>query len=103
IDVDAIARRVDVIAILDRTDPDALTRYLVEELDLPAIIQSSTGSIMSDAVHDVRMQSISADERLSRAVDAMLLRRHPRRRAAPGAAGPTSATGTGNGTVRVIP
>jgi hypothetical protein len=103
IDVDAIAQRVDVIAILDRTDPDALTRYLVEELDLPAIIQSSTGSIMSDAVHDVRMQSISADERLSRAVDAMLLRRHPRRKAAPGAAGPTSTTGTGNGAVRVIP
>jgi hypothetical protein len=92
IDVDAIARRVDVIAILDRVDPDAVTRYLVEELDLPAIIQSSTGSIMSDAVHDVRMQSIGADERLSRAVDAMLLRRRPRRSAAPEATGdaPTS-------------
>jgi hypothetical protein len=95
IDVDAVARRVDVIAILDQVDPAALTRYLVEELDLPAIIQSSTGSIMSDAVNDVRMQSISADERLSRAVDAMLLRRHPRRSATPG------ATGTGGGTVRV--
>lgn len=83
VDVDAIASRVDAIAFLDRIDPDALTRYLVEELDLPAIIQSSTGSIMSDAVHDVRMQSISADERLSRAVDAMLLRRRARRTAAP--------------------
>jgi hypothetical protein len=83
IDVDAIAQRIDVIAILDRVDPDALTRYLVEELDLPAIIQSSTGSIMTDAVHDVRMQSISADERVSRAVDAMLLRRRARRTAAP--------------------
>jgi hypothetical protein len=83
IDVNAIAERVDAIAFLDRIDPDALTRYLVEELDLPAIIQSSTGSIMSDAVHDVRMQSISADERLSRAVDAMLLRRRARRTAAP--------------------
>jgi hypothetical protein len=100
VDPDAIARRVDVIAILDRMDPDALTRYLVEELDLPAIIQSSTGSIMSDALHDVRMQSISADERLSRAVDALLLRRGPRRRAAPGAAGPGATTGTGDGTVR---
>ena len=115
IDVDAIARRVDVIAILDRVDPAAVTRYLVEELDLPAIIQSSTGSIMSDTLHDVRMQSISADERLSRAVDAMLLRRRPRRTAAPGATrpaaqdgpatprettGPGTTTGTGDGTVR---
>jgi hypothetical protein len=114
IDVDAIARRVDVIAILDRLDPDAVTRYLVEELDLPTIIHSSAGSVMSDALHDVRMQSISADERLSRAVDAMLMRRRPRRTAAPGATGPTAqagpaaptettgpgTTGTGDGTVR---
>jgi hypothetical protein len=120
IDVDAIARRVDVIAILDRLDPAAVTRYLVEELDLPAIIQSSAGSIMSDTLHDVRMQSISADERLSRAVDAILLRRHPRRTAVPGATGPAAqagpagtvpaastettgpgtTTGTGDGTVR---
>jgi hypothetical protein len=83
VDINALAAQVDAIAFLDRIDPDALTRYLVEELDLPAIIQSSTGSIMSDAVHDVRMQSISADERLSRAVDAMLLRRRARRTAAP--------------------
>ena len=94
IDVDAIAQRVDVIAVLDRVDPAAVTRYLIEELDLPQIIQSSTGSVMSDAVHDVRMQSISADERLSRAVDAMLLRRRPRRRAAPGAAGPAAPADT---------
>jgi hypothetical protein len=86
VDINALAAQVDAIAFLDRIDSDALTRYLVEELDLPAIIQSSTGSIMSDAVHDVRMQSISADERLSRAVDAMLLRRRARRTAAPEAA-----------------
>lgn len=101
VDPNAIAERVDVIAILDRVDPAALTRYLIEELDLPAIIQSSTGSIMSDAVHDVRMQSISADERLSRAVDVMLRRRRSGRKGAPGASGSAEAAGTvettGNG------
>jgi hypothetical protein len=91
VDVDAIANRVDVIAILDRLDPAAVTRYLVEELDLPAIIQSSTDSIMSDTVHDVRMQSINADERVNRLVDAMLRRRQPRRSAATGTAGPSAA------------
>ena len=90
VDVDAIASRVDVIAILDRLDPAAVTRYLVEELDLPAIIASSTDSIMSDTVHDVRMQSISADERVNRLVDAMLRRRQPRRTAASGTAGQTA-------------
>jgi hypothetical protein len=100
IDVDAIARRIDLIAVLDRLDPAALRRYLVEELDLPVIIQSSTDSIMSDTVHDVRMLSIGADERLSQMVDAILLRRRPRRRAAPGTAAPPAAPGTGDGTVR---
>jgi hypothetical protein len=94
IDVDAIARRVDVIAILDRMDPAAVTRYLIEELDLPQIIQSSTGSIMSDAVRDVRIQSISADERLGRAVDTMLRRR--RRRGTV----PEAADAPGDGTVQ---
>jgi len=98
VDVDAIASRVDVIAILDRLDPAAVTRYLVEELDLPAIIQSSTDSIMSDTVHDVRMQSISADERVSRLVDAMLRRRQPRRDAASGSARSAAAEAAGPGT-----
>jgi hypothetical protein len=100
LDVDAIARRVDVIALLKQMDPGELTRYLVEDMDLPAIIQSSTGSIMSDAVHDVRMQSIGADERLNRAVDAILLRNLTRRKAAQGAAGSGPTTGTGDGTMQ---
>ena len=103
VDVNAVAEQVDVIAILDRVDPAALTRYLVEELDLPEIIQASTGSIMSDTVYDVRMQSISADERLSRAVDAMLLRRRPRwKKEAAGPAGTAETTGTGDGAVRAV-
>lgn len=100
LDVDAIARRVDVIALLKQMDPGELTRYLVEDMDLPAIIQSSTGSIMSDAVHDVRMQSIGADERLNRAVDAILLRNLARRKATPGASAPPATTGTGDGTMQ---
>ena len=100
LDVNAIAQRVDVIAILKQMDPGELTRYLVEDMDLPAIIQSSTGSIMSDAVHDVRMQSIGADERLNRAVDAILLRNLTRRKAAQGAAGSGPTTGTGDGTMQ---
>jgi hypothetical protein len=104
VDVNAVAEQIDVIAILDRVDPAALTRYLVEELDLPEIIQASTGSIMSDTVYDVRMQSISADERLSRAVDAVLMRRRPRsRKEAAGPAGTAATAGTDGGAVQAIP
>jgi len=89
VDVDAVVKRADPTVVLNRLDPARLTRYLIDELDLPEIIQSSTGSIMTDAVRDVRMQSITADERLSRAVDALLPRRRKRRTTAPGGtAGP---------------
>jgi hypothetical protein len=100
LDINVIAQQIDVIAILDRVDPAALTRFLVEELDFPEIIQASTGSIMSDTVYDVRMQSISADERLSRAVDAMLMRRRPRKKEVTGPAGTAETNGSGDEAVR---
>jgi hypothetical protein len=101
VDVNVIAQQVDVTAILDQVDPAAVSRYLIEELDLPGIIQASTGSVMSDAVHDVRLQSISADQHISRAVDAMRLRRRPRRRqGAAGPAGTAGAAGTGDRAVQ---
>jgi len=48
---------------------------------------------VSDTVLGVRMQSIGADERLSRAVDRVLLRRRPRRTGAPGQYDPPEPIG----------
>jgi hypothetical protein len=47
----------------------------VEGVDLPEIIRDSTGSMVSETVHDVRVQGIEADRAVSRLVDRLLRRR----------------------------
>jgi hypothetical protein len=63
VDVDALVAQVDIEAVLDR-------------LDLPEIIRSSTGAVSSEAVRQVRMRGIAADD----AVGQVARRFRPRRR-----------------------
>lgn len=91
VDVDAVAARIDLDAIVDRLDLVGIARYIVEALDLPEIIRQSSGSMASDAVREVRLQSMQADERVSRIVDRLLLRRRGRRTQAPGPPVPSPA------------
>ncbi|HEY6683570.1 MAG TPA: hypothetical protein VI030_11385 [Propionibacteriaceae bacterium] len=93
IDLDAIAERIDIDAIVSRVDVDAIVRRLdlvglaeevVNGIDLPEIIRESTGSMASDVVRDVRMQSIDADVAIARLIDRILRRRRARRTDAPG-------------------
>ena len=84
IDIDAIVSRVDVDAIVQRLDLVALAEEVVNGIDLPEIIRESTGSMASEVVRDVRMQSIDADVAISRLVDRIIRRRRARRTDAPG-------------------
>jgi hypothetical protein len=95
VDIDAIAARLDVDAVLGRLDLIALAELVVEGIDLPGIIQSSTGSMASEAVRQVRWQGIGADERVAQAVDRMLGRRarEPGTPGAPGKPGTPGAPG----------
>jgi hypothetical protein len=52
----------------------ALANEIIDGVDLPEIIRESTGSMASETVQGVRMQSIGADQAVSRAVDRLLLR-----------------------------
>jgi hypothetical protein len=88
IDVDAIVEKLDIDAIVDRVDIDAIVRRLdlvslaeeiVNGIDLPEIIRESTGSMASEVVRDVRMQSIDADVAIARIVDRLIRRRRARR------------------------
>lgn len=83
IDVDAIARRVDVEAVIARVDLVGITEDILDRIDLPEIIRESAGSMTTEAVHDVRMTGIGADEAVNRAVDRLLRRRGTRRTAGP--------------------
>jgi len=74
LDVDAVAARIDLDAVVARLDLVALAEVVVEGIDLPAIIQSSTGSMASVARREVRWQGIGADERVEHIVDRVLRR-----------------------------
>ncbi len=76
VDLDAVATRLDMEAIIERIDLVSLVEEVIAEIDLPEIIRQSTGSMASETVRGVRMQGISADEAVSRAVDRLRLRRH---------------------------
>jgi hypothetical protein len=73
---DAIIARLDLDAILDRLNLVSIVNNVIEEIDLPAIIRESSGTMASDAVLDVRMRGIEADETVNRIVDRILRRRN---------------------------
>jgi hypothetical protein len=83
VDLDRVTK-----AVLDRIDLDAVARermdllgmaeYIVAGIDLPEIIRESTGSVASETVRTMRMQSIDADDAVQRVVDRVLLWRKGR-------------------------
>ena len=84
IDLDAIAQQIDIDAIIARIDIAGLAEDVIEGIDLPEIIRESTGTVASEVVRGVRMQSIDADEAVARVVDRLFLRRRRRATDAPG-------------------
>lgn len=75
VDLDRAAARIDLDPLLARADVVGLARYVVDAIDLPDIIRSSTGTMTSDMVRGVRAQSADADEAVARVVDRLLRRR----------------------------
>ena len=77
-----VLQRVDLEAVvsaaLAQIDLVGIAEEVIDGVDLPEIIRESTGSMASDTVRGDRMQGISADEAVGRAVDRLLLR-HGRR------------------------
>jgi hypothetical protein len=75
VDINAIAGRLDIGAVIERVDVVAIVEEVIAEIDLPAIIRGSTGSIASESVRSARMTGISADEAISRSIERHLFRR----------------------------
>ncbi|WP_141841751.1 hypothetical protein [Humibacillus xanthopallidus] len=74
IDVDAVVARADFDKVIAKLDLIELAEFVVEGIDLPGIIRSSTGSMASEGLREVRRQGIGADERVSHVVDRILRR-----------------------------
>jgi len=83
LDLDAIVARVNFDEIIARIDLIGLAQYIVDGIDLPAIIRSSSGSMTTEMVRGMRRGTADADEVVERIVDRLLLRRTPRRPASP--------------------
>ena len=75
VDPDAVIARVDVDATLARLDLAAIARQVIDEIDLPEILRQSTGAVSSEAVREIRDESMLADEAVARFVDRVLRRR----------------------------
>ena len=63
-----------VAAIVQRIDMAQLAEGVIAEVDLAEIIRQSTGSVASETVRSVRMQSISGDEAVGNAVARLRVR-----------------------------
>jgi hypothetical protein len=79
VDLDRAVDGVDVDRVIDRTDIVGLARYVIQEIDLPALLRYSTGSVGTEMVRGVRGQGVDADRAVERVVDRLLLRRSGRR------------------------
>ena len=80
VDIDRIAGGMDLVS---------LTNEVIAEVDLPEIIRGSTGSVASETLRGVRMQSISGDDAVTRIVDRFRLRHRVQVPAAPPVPGTT--------------
>jgi hypothetical protein len=72
----ALDRMVPTVvgAVLQRIDLAELAEGVIAEVDLAELIRQSTGSVASDTVRGVRMQGISGDEAVGRAVGRLRVR-----------------------------
>ena len=76
VDPDRVVERVDLDAAIARLDLVALARQIIDGVDLPEIIRSSTGTLATDAVRSVRSETLRADDAVAGFMDR-LLRRSP--------------------------
>src|SRR5256885_9209872 len=72
LDVDAVADRLDIERVVARLDLAKLSLEVIERIDLPEIIRTSTGTVASESVRVVRMQTFGADRAISGLVNRML-------------------------------
>lgn len=72
IDVQAVADSLDLQALIRRLDLTAIAREVIEEIDLTQIIQNAMGSMTTETVGGIRVQSMNADRAISRLRERLL-------------------------------
>ena len=75
VDIDGVISAVDLDAAVAQVDLIPVVEQVLAEIDLPAIIRDSTGSITAETVRGARMTGITVDEAISQAIQRRLFRR----------------------------
>ncbi|MGA9162261.1 MAG: hypothetical protein WB297_15540 [Actinomycetota bacterium] len=74
VDIQAVADNLDIPALVRRLDLTAIASEVIEEVELTRIIQEAMGSMTTETVGGIRVQSMNADRAISRLVERLLRR-----------------------------
>jgi hypothetical protein len=96
IDVNAVVSRVDMDAIIERIDVTEIVEDVIDEVDLPGIIRTSSDRMAGETVQELRLRSMDADAFVRRIVDR-ILRRPPEASGGAQGSGPPSDNPGGPG------
>ena len=77
VDIDRVVSTVDLDAAVNQVDLIGLADYVIDGVDLPSIVRSSSASITTEAVHGLRARGVEADQAVARVVDHLIPRRRP--------------------------
>jgi hypothetical protein len=72
VDIQAVADRIDLQALVQRLDLATISNEVIEEIDLAGIIQEAMGSMTTETVGGIRVQSMNADRAIARLVGRVL-------------------------------
>lgn len=75
VDIDTIVNHVDMVTVVDKVPVVDIANYVIEEIDLPRIIRTSTGGVAADAMDTARLQAHQVDKVSERIVDRIIFRK----------------------------
>jgi hypothetical protein len=75
VDLDRVVADVDLDAAIRRVDLLGLAQYIIDGVNLPAIVRDSSASFTTEAVHGLRVHGVEADKAVSRVVGHLIPRR----------------------------
>jgi hypothetical protein len=75
VDIDQVVKTVDLDAAVNQVDLLGVAQYVIDGVNLPAIVRSSTASFTTEAVHGLRVHGVEADQAVARVVGHLIPRR----------------------------
>jgi hypothetical protein len=75
VDIDQVVKTVDLDAAVNQVDLLGVAQYVIDGVNLPAIVRSSSASFTTEAVHGLRVHGVEADQAVARVVGHLIPRR----------------------------